>query len=99
MRGTIILSAVAGAAALAAATATTAFADETDDIFIEALEREGVPFATTSGAIALAEAVCEYVKEGQPPEQVAAEITGPTNWSARQSGFFVRAATHSYCRS
>ncbi|MCH9668445.1 MAG: DUF732 domain-containing protein [Actinomycetia bacterium] len=99
MRGTGILSAVAVAAALAGLTATPAFADETDDIFIATLEREGVPFATSSGAIALAEAVCEYVKEGQPPEQVAAEITGPTNWSLKQSGFFVGAATQSYCPS
>lgn len=99
MRGVIILSAVVAAAGLAAVTVAPAFADETDDVFIGALEGGGIPFSTSDDAIALAQAVCEYAAAGQPPEQVAVEISGPANWSAEQSEFFVSAATQSYCPS
>ena len=97
MRGKIILSALVAAVGLATLTATPAFADDTDDIFISALEGQGIPVTTSDDAIALAEAVCEYVAAGQPAEQVAVEISGPANWSVEQSGFFVGAATQSYC--
>ena len=100
MRGKIILSALVAAAGLATLTATPAFADDTDDtddIFISALEGQGIPVTTSDDAIALAEAVCEYVAAGQPAEQVAVEISGPANWSVEQSGLFVAAATQSYC--
>lgn len=97
MRGTIIVSAVVAATVLAAMTAAPAFADETDDSFIGALDRRGIPFSTPDDAVALAEAVCEYVAAGQPAEQVAVEIGGPASWSVQQSGFFVEAATQSYC--
>ncbi|GJF10137.1 hypothetical protein NGTWS0302_14460 [Mycolicibacterium cyprinidarum] len=99
MRSKIILSAIVATAGLAAATAAPALADETDDTFIGVLESEGVPFSTPEDAIALAEAVCEYVAAGQPAEQVAVDISGPANWSVEQSGFFVGAATQSYCPS
>jgi uncharacterized protein YbjT (DUF2867 family) len=97
MRGKIILSALVAAAGLATVTAAPAFADDTDDAFISALEDQGIPVPTSDDAIALAEAVCEYVAAGQPADQVAVEISGPANWSVEQSGFFVGAATQSYC--
>ncbi|MGE0217099.1 DUF732 domain-containing protein [Mycolicibacterium sp.] len=97
MRGKIILSAVAVGAGLAAGTAAPAVADTMDDVFISVLEDEGVPFSTADNAIALAHAVCEYVAAGQPEEQVAVEISGPAGWSVTQSGFFVGAATQTYC--
>jgi Protein of unknown function (DUF732) len=99
MRGKIILSAVAAAAGLAAFTAAPAFADDTDAVFINTIQNQGIPFSTSDDAIALAQAVCEYVAAGQPAEQVAVEISGPANWSAEQSGFFVGTATHLYCPS
>lgn len=97
MRGKFILSAVVAAAGFAAVTAAPAFAQSADDIFIGVLQDEGVPFSTADNAIALAHAVCEYVGAGQAPEQVAVEISGPANWSVEQSGFFVGAATQTYC--
>ncbi|CAA0132150.1 Uncharacterised protein [Mycolicibacterium vanbaalenii] len=97
MRTKFIVSAVVAAAGLVTMTAAPAFADESDDIFIATLESEGVPFSSSEDAIALAEAVCEYVAAGQPPEQVAVEISGPADWTIEQSGFFVGAATQSYC--
>ncbi|WP_286144258.1 DUF732 domain-containing protein [Mycobacterium sp. E136] len=49
--------------------------------------------------MSLAHAVCDYVEAGQKPEQVAVEISEPANWTVEQSGFFVGAATQSYCPS
>ena len=99
MRGKIILSAVVAAAGLTACPAAPAFADDTDAVFINAIQNQGIPFSTSDDAIALAQAVCEYVAAGQPAEQVAAEISGPANWSVEQSGFFVGTATQLYCPS
>ncbi|KUI47862.1 hypothetical protein AU198_22545 [Mycobacterium sp. GA-1199] len=98
MRGGIIFSAVVGVA-MALGTAAPALADETDDIFVSVLEGEGFPFSTPKDAISLAHAVCDYVAAGQKPEQVAVEISEPANWTLEQSGFFVGAATQSYCPS
>jgi uncharacterized protein YbjT (DUF2867 family) len=99
MRGKILFSAVVAAAGLATALAAPAFADETDDIFINAIETEGIPYSSADNAITLADAVCDYVAAGQAPEQVAVEIMGPAGWTVEQSGFFVGAATGSYCPS
>ena len=97
MRGKIVFTAAVAAAGLATALAAPAFADETDDIFISALQSEGIPFSSPGNAIELAGAVCEYAAAGQDPTAIALEIMGPANWSAEQSGFFVGAATQSYC--
>lgn len=98
MRGTTIISAVV-AVGMALATAAPALADEADDVFISVLEDQGIPFSTPANAITLAHAVCDYVAAGQEPEQVAMEISEPANWSVEESGFFVGAATQSYCPS
>ena len=97
MRGKIILTAAVAAAGLATALAAPALADETDDVFIGALQGEGIPFSSADNAIELAGAVCEYAAAGQDKTQIAIEIMGPAGWSAEQSGFFVGAATQSYC--
>lgn len=99
MRGRIILSAVVAAAGLAAFTAAPAFADDTDAAFINTIQNKGIPFSTSDDAIALGQAVCEYVAAGQPAEQVAVEISGPANWTVEQGRFFVGAATQAYCPS
>jgi hypothetical protein len=99
MRGKIIFSAVVCAAGLATATAASALADTNDDVFIGVIQNENIPFSTPTDAISLAHAVCDYVAAGQAPEQVAVEVAGPANWSVEQSGFFVGAATQTYCPS
>ena len=98
MRGTLVLSAVA-AAGLATALAAPAFADPNDGIFINVLEDQGIPFSSEENAIGLATAVCDYMDAGQAPAQVAVEISAPAGWTVEQSGFFVGAATQTYCPS
>ena len=102
MRGSVIMSAatiMSAAAGLATALAAPAVADPNDDIFITVLENEGIPFSSEENAINLASAVCDYVDAGQAPEQVAVEISEPAGWTVEQSGFFVGAATQTYCPS
>src|SRR5689334_5057690 len=99
MRGTVIMSAVtivSAAAALATALAAPAMADPNDDVFINVIQNEGIPFSSEENAINLASAVCDYVGAGQAPEQVAVEISEPAGWTVEQSGFFVGAATQTY---
>ncbi|KRE30332.1 hypothetical protein ASG82_24775 [Mycobacterium sp. Soil538] len=99
MRGTVIMSAALAAAGLATALAAPAIADPSDDVFITVLQNEGIPFSSEENAINLASAVCDYVGAGQAPEQVAVEISEPAGWTVEQSGFFVGAATQTYCPS
>lgn len=99
MRRVMVVSATIAASGLATALAAPAFADDIDDVFISTLESRDIPFASAENAVTLAAAVCDYMAAGQAPGQVAAEIMGPANWTAEQSGVFVRAATRSYCPS
>lgn len=102
MRGSVITSAVtlmSAVAGLATALAAPAVADPNDDVFINVIRNEGIPFSSAQNAINLASAVCDYVGAGQAPEQVAVEISEPAGWTVEQSGFFVGAATQTYCPS
>lgn len=99
MRGTRVWGAVAAAGALALVTAVPAAADDVDDVFLDAIDTEGIPYTSATDAIDLATAICAYVSAGQAPDQVAVEIVGPAGWTAEQSGLFVDAATRSYCPS
>ncbi|MEZ0342947.1 DUF732 domain-containing protein [Mycobacterium sp. pV006] len=97
MRGRHLFGAAVAAGAVAVALAIPAVADDPDDVFLDAIDTRGIPYASTADAIDLATAICEYVSAGQAPNQVAVEIIGPAGWTAEQSGLFVEAATESYC--
>lgn len=99
MRGERLFGVVTVAGAVALALAIPAGADDTDDVFLDAIETQGIPYSSTTDAIDLATAICEYVSAGQAPNQVAVEIIGSAGWTAEQSGLFVEAATTSYCPS
>ncbi|MGE2833908.1 DUF732 domain-containing protein [Mycobacterium sp. SMC-4] len=99
MRGGRVFGAVAATGAVAVVLAVPAGAEDTDDVFIDAIDTKGIPYSSTADAIDLATAICEYVSAGQPANQVAVEIVGPAGWTAEQSGLFVEAATRSYCPS
>ncbi|OAN40291.1 DUF732 domain-containing protein [Mycolicibacterium iranicum] len=97
MRSKMIFTAAVAAAGLATALATPALAQDTNEVFISALESQGIPFSSADNAIELAQAVCEYAAAGQDKTQIAIEIMEPAGWTPEQSGFFVGAATQSYC--
>lgn len=97
MRGRIIVTAGVAAAGLATALAAPALAQDANEVFISALESQGIPFSSAENAIELAQAVCEYAAAGQDKTQIAIEIMEPAGWTPEQSGFFVGAATQSYC--
>ncbi|MGE2731442.1 DUF732 domain-containing protein [Mycolicibacterium vaccae] len=99
MRGESVFGIVAAAGLVALTLAASAGADDPDDAFLDAIDTKGIPYSSTTDAIDLATAICEYVSAGQAPDQVAVEIIGPPGWTAEQSGLFVEAATRSYCPS
>lgn len=99
MWGRHLIGAAAAVGVVAVGLAVPAVADDTDDVFLDAIDTRGIPYASTADAIDLATAICEYVSAGQAPSQVAVEVIGPAGWTAEQSGLFVEAATESYCPS
>lgn len=97
MRAKFIFSAVTAGAALATVLAAPAYADETDDIFISVLDQEGIPYTSASDAILVANGVCVYMSEGNSLEDATVEVMNESGLGVEQSGFFVGAATATYC--
>jgi len=99
MRGKFVFSAVAAGIALATGMAAPAYADETDSIFISVLDEEGIPYTKASDAILVAKGVCVVMSEGSSLEDATLQVMQESGLGAEQSGFFVGAATASYCPS
>ena len=97
MRARFIFSVVAAGAALATVLAAPAYADEADDIFISVLDAEGIPYTSASDAILVANGVCVYMSEGNSLEDATVEVMNESGLGVEQSGFFVGAATATYC--
>jgi hypothetical protein len=99
MRGKFLFSAAAAGIVLATGMAAPAYADETDSIFISVLDEEGIPYTSASDAILVAKGVCVYLTEGSSFEDVLQQVMEESGLGVEQSGFFVGAATASYCPS
>jgi hypothetical protein len=88
------------AALLSGATllfAAPASADQTDDAFVGALQKNGIAFTDTSAAIAAGHSVCAGLDRGQTPALMMLALVKNTNLSAKESGYVVRMAMASYC--
>jgi hypothetical protein len=98
MRGKLIFSVVVAGAALATGLAAPAYAEgQTDAIFISVLDEEGITYTSASDAIAVANGVCGFLSEGNSLEDATLEVMNESGLGVQQSGFFVGAATASYC--
>ena len=98
MRGKFIFSVLVAAAALATGLAAPAHAEgETDAIFINVLDEEGIPYTSATDAISVANGVCVLLSEGNSLEDATREVMNKTRLDVEQSGFFVGAATAAYC--
>ena len=97
MRGKFVFSAVAAGIAVATAMAAPAYADATDDIFIGVLDEEGIAYPSESEAIIVAHQVCGFVQDGNTLEDAIVEVMNESGMGVEESGFFVGAATASYC--
>jgi hypothetical protein len=98
MRGKFVVSAVAAAAALGMGLAAPAFADpETDAIFVGVLDDEGIPYTSAADAITVANAVCEFMGDGNSLTDATLQVSEESGLGVEDSGFFVGAATAAYC--
>jgi hypothetical protein len=85
---------LSGAALIFAAPAS---ADQTDDAFVGALQKNGIAFTDTGAAIAAGHSVCAGLDKGQTPALMMLALVKNTNLSAKESGYVVRMAIASYC--
>jgi hypothetical protein len=91
---------IAGAFLLFAAAplfAAPASADPTDDAFVAALDKNGIPVPDPGAAISKGRAVCAGLDKGQDSSFVAMRVMKETNLTAKQAGFFVGVSVASYC--
>jgi hypothetical protein len=99
MRGKFVLSLVGAGVAVATTLASPAHADATDDVFLGVLDDEGITYPSATEAITAAVAVCDFLGEGNSLLGATTEVADATGLSVEDSGFFVGAATASYCPS
>lgn len=99
MRGKFVLSLVGAGVALATTLAVPAHADDADAVFISVLDDEGISYSTPRDAIKVARAVCEFLYEGATLLDATQEVSDASGLGVEDSGFFVGAATASYCPS
>lgn len=85
---------LSGAVLLFAAPAS---ADQTDDAFVGALQKNGIAFTDPGAAIAAGHDVCAGLDKGQTPALLMLALVKNTNLSAKESGYVVRQAVASYC--
>ena len=74
-------------------------ADSTDDAFLMALSQQGISFPNlpNQGVANLGHAVCKDWSDGFTLVQTLSDVKGATGLSDSGTGFFVGAATQSYC--
>lgn len=89
--GAVLLSA---AALLSAAPAS---ADETDDLFIAALAKNGITVSDQSTAVSMAHTVCTGLENSQEGSVLVLKVLHDTNLSPRQAGYFVGVSVAAYC--
>jgi hypothetical protein len=77
--------------------AAPAFADQTDDAFLAALERHGVVVTDARTSIALGHAVCAGLEKGQTRAFVSLSLVKDTDLSAHEAGYFMGASVTAYC--
>jgi Protein of unknown function (DUF732) len=77
--------------------AAPASADPTDDAFIAALDKNGIPTPDSGSAISKGRGVCAGLDKGQDSSLVVMRLMKETNLSAKQAGFFVGVSVASYC--
>lgn len=97
MRARTVCSALAASAFLAIGLAGPAYADDVDDIFISVLDDEGIPYTSPGDAITVANQVCSFIAGGNSLLDAVDAVMDDSGLGVEDSGFFVGAATQSYC--
>ena len=77
--------------------APSASADQTDDAFIAALDKNGITMSDPNAAISRGRVMCAALDKGQDSSVLLMKLIKDTNLSAKQAGFFVGVSVVSYC--
>jgi Protein of unknown function (DUF732) len=82
---------------LGAGVAPAAHADAADDKFIQLLISDGITHDSVPAAIAAARKVCEFLAQGQTPNEVVIDVMNSSSLPDYDAGYFVGAAIRAYC--
>lgn len=74
-----------------------AAADQNDDTFIGALQKNGIAFSDRNAAIAAGHSVCSGLSKGQTRTFVVLSLVKNTDLTVRESGYLLGASMASYC--
>ncbi|WP_082972918.1 MULTISPECIES: DUF732 domain-containing protein [unclassified Mycobacterium] len=74
-------------------------ADSTDDVFLQALTKQGITFTNLSDqtVVNAGHGVCQDWANGATLAQTLSDVQGALGLSDHNSGYFIGAATQSYC--
>lgn len=92
-------SLAAGLAGMAVIAAPMANADATDDVFLQALGQQGISFPNLSNQtiVNAGHGVCQDWTNGATLAQTLADVKSALGLTDNNSGYFIGAATQSYC--
>ncbi|HTX94231.1 MAG TPA: DUF732 domain-containing protein [Mycobacterium sp.] len=77
--------------------AAPASADQNDDAFIAALQRDGIAFSDRDAAITAGHNICAGLDRGETPAALIGGVVRNTDLSARQAAYLIGASVASYC--
>ncbi len=97
MRGSRVLTGAVAGLAMATVMAAPATADDNDAVFIHVLDQQGIAYPSVADAVHAANAVCAYLDHGNTLTEATTELADQTGLDIGEAGFFVGAATVSYC--
>ncbi|MGD1237489.1 DUF732 domain-containing protein [Mycobacterium seoulense] len=91
------LAAVLGSMSVVVAPIATA--DATDDVFLQALGQQGITLTNLSNQtiVNAGHGVCQDWANGATLAQTLSDVQGALGLSDHNSGYFIGAATQSYC--
>ena len=81
----------------ALSTAAPASADETDEIYLQALEMGGITITNRTAAIAMGHTVCTALDQGVKPTGVVATLMGSAGLSPTEAGHTLGVSVAAYC--
>ncbi|WP_082962900.1 DUF732 domain-containing protein [Mycobacterium sp. E342] len=86
-------------ATMAVVATPIANADSTDDVFLQALTKQGITFTNLSDqtVVNAGHGVCQDWANGATLAQTLSDVQGALGLSDHNSGYFIGAATQSYC--
>ncbi|BBZ74603.1 DUF732 domain-containing protein [Mycobacterium paraseoulense] len=86
-------------ASIAVVAAPMANADATDDVFLQALGQQGIAFTNLSNqtVVNAGHGVCQDWANGATLAQTLSDVKGALGLTDTNSGYFIGAATQSYC--